>query len=590
MIKMGVRKSLITSMSIVAGASLLVVGCGNSTSASTNAANNGAGNATSVAQTPTKGGTINYALPPQTQLNWYLPLMTPAADSVYNSQLIDQMYKPLIWIDQNYKIDYGSSIASKITYNSQGTVYHVFLNPKWTWSDGTPVTAKDVLFTWKLIKGASANNAPKPWPYVGQGTGYIPNGIKSVVATSKDEVTITLTKPANQQWFIYNGIIQLTPLPEHAMNKYPTDLTKELTYLGTNANNAKFIENSPVDGAFKLQSATRSQSWVLVPNKNYAGHKSLLNKLIFDYEASESAEFAAVKAGNIDVGYLPPSMMGSKQALTSAGDTVTPGYPFGIFWTEMNMWPGSPTKKVFDLPYVREAMQMSIPNSEIASKIYHGTATPIFGPIPSVPKTKFFDSNLKNPYPYNPTKAKQLLEQNGWKEVNGVMTKGNEKLEFRMIYVSGQTATTDVAELMQQEWGKLGIKVSLKSMPFSTFLGVTSNKKDYSWGLAYGSGWDYNGPGFYPTGGQLFSSTAPSGTGFSNATEDSLIQATHKPYATSQENMKHFFAYEDYTAKILPFLWDNNVATLFVTSPKVHGVISHLNPATAFPRMQYWWK
>ncbi|QQE79146.1 peptide ABC transporter substrate-binding protein [Alicyclobacillus sp. SO9] len=587
---MGVRKSLMASVAIAAGTSLLVVGCGSSKPATANSNNSAnASNSTSTA-TPTKGGTLNYALPSQTQLNWYLPIMTPAADSVYNAQLIDQMYKPLIWIDQNYKIDYGSSIASKITYNKQGTVYHVFLNSKWKWSDGTPVTAKDVLFTWKLIKGASAKNAPKPWPYVGAGTGYIPDGIKSVVATNQHEVTITLKKPANQQWFIYNGIIQLTPMPAKTMDKYPSNLNKELSYIGTNANNAKFIEQQPVDGPFKLQSATRSQSWVLVPNTSYAGHKTLLNKLIFTYEASSQAEFAALKAGNIDVGYLPISMLGSKSALTSMGDKVTPGYPFGIFWTEMNMWPGSPTKSIFDNLYVRQALQMSIPNKEIASKVYKGFAKPIFGPIPGTPKTKFLDPNLQNPYPYNPTKAKKLLEQHGWKEVNGVMTKGSQKLQTEMLYVSGQTTTKDVAVLMQQEWAKIGVKVTLKAMPFSNFIGVTSNKKDHSWGLAFGSGWIYNGPGFYPTGGQLFASTAPSGTGFSDKKEDSLITATHQPYATSQETMKHFFAYEDYTAKVLPFLWDNNVASLTVTSPKVQGVLSHLNPATDFPRMQYWSK
>ncbi|MHB1627786.1 MAG: peptide ABC transporter substrate-binding protein [Bacilli bacterium] len=536
---------------------------------------------------PAAGGTVEFALPAQTNLNWFLPITNAANDSVYNTQFVDQMYKPLLWVNNNYSINWKSSVASKITYNTAGTVYHVFLNPKWKWSNGTPVTSRDMMFTWNVIKAASASNAPTPWPFVGAGTGDIPSGIKSVAPNGLHEVTITLDKPANQQWFIYNGIIQMTPMPAAALDKY-SNMTKELKYLGQNATNPMF--NKVVDGPFQVQSGTPSQSWVLVPNKNYPGHKSTVNKIVFAFEASNTAELAALKTGSINVGYLDQSELGSKGSLTSMGDTVTPVYPFGIFWTEMNMWPGSPSKSIFDQLYVRQALQMGQDNAGISKDIYKGYAVPLNGPIASVPKTTFLDPALagKTLYPFNIAKGKQLLQSHGWKLVHGVMTKGKQQLKFTMMYVSGITSTTDSAEIMQQDWAKEGVDVTLKPVPFSTFLTMTSNKKNYSWQLAMGSGWIYNGPGFYPTGGQLFSSTAPSGTGFTNAQEDALIQATHVPYATPKQTMAHFFAYEDYTAKVLPFLWGQNVATLVVTAPTVHNVLPYLDAATGFPQMQYW--
>ncbi|OPG16291.1 peptide ABC transporter substrate-binding protein [Ferroacidibacillus organovorans] len=543
--------------------------------------------AASKAASAKSGGTIEYALPSQTNLNWFLPVTNAANDSVYNTQFVDQMYKPLLWINNNYSINWKSSIASRITYNPAGTIYHIFMNPKWKWSNGKPVTSQDVLFTWNVIKAASASNAPTPWPFVGAGTGNIPNGIKSVVANNKYELTITLDKPANQQWFMYNGIIQLTPMPSAVWNKYK-NITQEIKYLGANATNPMF--DTVVDGPFKVQSGTPSQSWVLIPNKNYPGHKSTVNKVVFNFEASNTAELAALKTGSINVGYLDQSELGSKGSLTSMGDSVTPEYPFGIFWTEMNMWPGSPSKSIFDQLYVRQALQMGIDNAGISKDIYKGYAVPIDGPIATVPKTTFISPTLaaKNPYPFNLAAGKRLLEAHGWKLQNGVMTKGNQKLKFTMMYVSGTTSSTDAAEIMQQDWASEGVVVTLKPMPFSSFISTTSDKTNHSWQLAVGSGWDYNGPGFYPTGGQLFASTAPSGTGFSNVQEDKLIQATHIPYATSQQTMSHFFAYENYTANILPFLWGQNVATLVVTAPSVHNVLPYLDAATAFPQMQYW--
>lgn len=583
---MALNKSIAAVVATTAGLGMLLAGCG--TSSPSNSGNGTTGGSTGTSSaTPKAGGTIDFALPPQTNLNWFLPITNAADDSLYNTQLVDQLYKPLLWINNNYTINWQSSIASKITYNKQGTVYHVYLNPKWHWSDGTPVTSKDVMFTWNVVKAASASNAPKPWPFVGAGTGDIPNGIQSVVANNNYELTFTLKKPANQQWFEYNGLIQLPPMPAQAWD-VKSNINQEIAYLGANAGNLMF--DKVVDGPFIPQSATPSQSWVLVPNKKYDGHKSLVNKVVFAYEASSTAEFAAIKSGSINVGYMDPSQLGSKGSLTSQGYKVNPVYQFGIFWTEMNMWPKSPTKSMFDQLYVRQALQMSMDNAGISKDIYKGYAVPLDGPIPTTPQTQFIDPKLEtNPYPYNLQKAKALLTSHGWHEVNGVMTKGSQKMNLTLMYVTGSTSATDAAELMQQDWARIGVKVTLKGEPFSTFLSITSNPSNTSWDLATGSGWIYNGPGFYPSGGQLFATNAPSGTGFSSSQEDALIAATHQPYATQQQTMQHFFAYEDYTANILPFLWGQNVASLTVTAPTVHNVMKYLDGSVGLPQMQYWW-
>lgn len=565
-------KSIALAIALIAGTSMMVAP---------------ATMAAASARTATPRGTIAYALPPQTQLNWFSPIMNAADDTTYNSQFIDQIYKPLLWINNDYSINWKSSLASKITYNSAGTVYHVFLNPKWKWSNGQPVTTKDMMFAWNVIKATSAANAPTPWPFVGAGTGDIPSGVKSVVANSPYEMTFTLDKPANQQWFIYNGIIQITPIPAMAWDKYK-NITQEIKYLGDNASNPLF--DKVVDGPFKVQSGTPSQSWVLVPNPDYSGHKSTVGKIVFDFEASDTAELSALKTGNLNVGYLDESQLGSERSLTSSGDTVTPTYPFAISWTEMNMWPGSPSKALFDQLYVRQALQLGYDNVGISKDIYKGYAVPIDGPIATVPHTSFIDPALvkSNPYPFDIARGRALLEAHGWRMEHGVMTKGRQQLKFTMIFVSGTTSSTDAAEIMQQDWANEGIDVTLKPEPFSSFLTMTSTKTNYAWQLAVGSRWVYNGPGFYPTGGQLFATAAPSGTGFSNSEEDALIQATHTPYATLNETMQHFFAYEDYTARILPFLWGQNVSTLVVTAPDVHDVMPYLDAATGYSQMQYW--
>lgn len=560
---------------------LVVTGCGSTTNSSTGSAGQ---SATSLKPTP--GGTIVIAQAAQTNYNWYLPITDASFD--YNAGLYDEIYKPLLWINNNYSINWQSSIANKITYNKSGTIYHVFLNPKWKWSNGQPVTSKDVLFTWHVIQAASSANAPAPWPYVGEGTGDIPSGIKSVVANNPYEFTVTLDQPANQQWFIYNGLIQLVPMPAAAWDIHK-NIMKEIKYLGEEATNPNFI--SVVDGPFKLQKAVPNQYWTLIPNPEYSGHKSIVSKIILAYEASNTAEFAALRTGEVNVGYMDLSQIGSSKALTSQGDSIVPEYTFGYFDTELNLFPGSQVRGIFKNLYVRQAMEMGINNQAINQYIYHGYADPIDGPIPNIPKTKFYDPALNtNPYPFNIAAGKKLLESHGWKLVNGVMTKGSEKMKFTMLYPSGTLSETDAVELMQQDWAQEGIDIQVKPLSFSSLISLTSDVKNPNgWQMATGLGWYYDGPGFYPSGGGLFGTGASSGDGYSNSEEDALIHATHLPYPTEQQNMQVFFKYEEFTAKHLPVLWQNNQATLTVHAPNIHGTIQYADASVGIPQMQYWW-
>lgn len=577
---MKARTITLASAAVAIGIATLAAGCGSSTS------NNNT--TTTTTSTPQKGGTLTVALPGQTNLDWYLPITDAAADSVYNTWLQDQIFKPLIHLNDKYQIVWKSSIASNITYNAAGTVYHVFIGKNWKWSDGTPVTAKDLMFTWNVVKVASVDNT-QPWPFVGAGTGNIPSGIKSVVENNSHEVTFTLDKPANQQWFIYNGLIQLTPMPAQALDRYGSNWSKEVQYLGSIAASPTAAEMAS-DGPYELQSATSSQKWVFTPNPDYGGHKSLVSKLIFEYEGSSSSELAALENKAIDLGWVDPTELGVKPKLLAQGDKILPDYSLGVFYTEMNMYPGTKDSAIMNQLYVRQALMDSINQPAIVKDIYHGYAIPSYGPIPPTPLTKFYDAAAEPTVPYSLKAAKALLESHGWHEVNGVMTKGSQTMNFTMIYVSGTASTQDTAELMQADWKKIGVIVNLEPKNFNEFLALTSNHTSSAWQLATGSGWLYNGPGWYPTGGQLFATKAPSGTGYSNSHEDALIAATHQPYPTAAQATKAFDAYEAYTASQLPFLWGPNFASpIWVTGAQLHGGRKYSNTVTGNPQFNYMW-
>lgn len=100
--------------------------------------------------------------------------------STVHSQLDLIAYRPLIWISQEDTVDLARSLVCTLTWNRAGTVFTLRLNPKWHRSNGAPVTSRDVLFTWQIMKDTTSGLKGAPWAYYGQGMGGLPNLWQSV--------------------------------------------------------------------------------------------------------------------------------------------------------------------------------------------------------------------------------------------------------------------------------------------------------------------------------------------------------------------------------------------------------------------------
>lgn len=555
----------------------------------------GCGSSRSASAQPVKAATVVVAMTPQSSPNWFFPVISSTSYTEINTQVQYLMYKPLIDLNKENQVSYATSLAKSIHYNAQGTEYTITLGSKYKWSNGSPVTAQDVVFTWDIIKAAAANGAP--WVYGASGSGGVPSDWKSVVAAGSHTVVITLDKSANPQWFIHNGLSQITPVPESVWNKYPTNMTQELKYILKVSNSPTNAAYDVVDGPFKFDSWQPNDYWSLVPNPSYGGHKATIGKLEFAYEASASSDFAGLKTGTVDVGYLPASLWKTKNQLASTDD-FSSSYLFGMNYLLLNMDPKAPggIGTVFQHRYVREALEMGIDQQGIIDSLYHGLGVATDGPVPSQPKTAFYDNALNvPPYPYNPAQGEKLLESHGWHLVNGVMTKHGQKLEFPFIYVSASQTIANMAQLLKTDWAREGIQVSLQSLPLDELLGEAVPASANKWAMAYwGAGWTYQ-LDYYPTGGNLFATNAGENSGsYNSKTMDALIQATYEP-GTPQQIQSRMDAYEAWGAKDLPVLWmpwlPQGYAReigLNVHAKNVHGTVSTFNPVTDFLYAQYW--
>ncbi len=546
----------------------------------------GCGSSITPASSPPS--TVVIAEAPQSSPNWFFPIIGSSAASNTNIQTDALMYKPLLFITSHDTVDYQRSLASSISVNSTGSVYTIHLNPKWHWSNGSQVTAQDIVFTFNLFKYASAATTSLPWSYAFSGIGGLPQDWQSAVAEGTDTVKVTLSQPVNPDWFILNGLGQISPVPAAIWDKYPNNLNLDMKQILQVANSPGASQYEVVDGPYKFVSMKPNTDWVFEANPHYDGHKATIQKLIFQYQTSTQSEFLGLKTGTINVGYLPSNLWDSQSQLTN--DVLSTPYILGFNFLAPNLSPKAPggVGLAFSHAYVRQALEMGIDQAGIINTLFHGHGVTEDSPVPAEPPTQFYDPALATPlFPYNPTAGQHLLEKHGWQLKNGVLSQNGISLNFTMIYMSGDPTLTNMVELIKNSWAQEGIQVTLQAEPFANVIGTASQSDPTKWQMAFwGGGWTYE-PDFYPSGdGLLNSGGGANAGGYANAHMDQLINATTNLTGTPSQIRQGMDAYLAYAAEEVPVIWlpwtsSSYVGTGFPEHAKnIHGTISTFNLVT----------
>ena len=523
------------------------------------------------------------ALPTQISPNFWFPENSTATFTEINGQMNHLMYLPLINVSHTDTPSFTDAVAQRVTWNAAGTVYDVYLKPNLKWSNGKAVTSADVVFAWDVIADSEAKNAP--WEYGATGMGGVPTLWKSVVAKGNDEVVVTLTHPVNASWFEIDGLSQIFPVPAAVWNKYPTNPTQELKFIEGIANTPTAAEYDVVDGPYRFSSMVPNQYWAFTPNPTYGGgRKATVQKVVFQYETSDEAEFAALKGGTVQVGYLPFSMYGAKSQLVADNFSVV--YLFGFNYIDPNESAvAKNVKDAFQSVVVRRALEMGVNQPGIIKAFYDGYGVVEDDQVPAEPKTVFYDPKATY-YAFNPAAGKKLLEANGWKLVNGVMTKGGVALSFTMFFDSGSTTDEAIAQYLKSTWAQEGIDVSLESMQDNeifSYGNTNANKWSMTW---WGGGWTY-GPDFQPTGDVFFDPITGTDTAYESPDMTNLINATEAA-GTESQHLQRFDQFLNYESQQVPLIWMPYFPQFDETAKNVQGVTSSFNPITGFEYPNYW--
>jgi peptide/nickel transport system substrate-binding protein len=551
---------------------------------------------------PVAGGTATFALLPGTTPNYIFPMLTAAYYSVANIEQFQRLsFRSLYWIGNGQGqpvVDPALSLAALPTYSQGNTVVTIHLG-SYTWSDGTPVTTRDVAFWINLLRANKKTFAA----YI---PGEFPDSLKSYKIVDAKTIVLTLNTSVNPTWFTYDQLSQITPLPTQAWDKTSATgkvgnydqttagATAVFNFLTAQSKDLATYGSNPlwqtVDGPWKLASYQSDGQTKFAANTAYAGpSKPKLKFFVEEPFTTDTAELNVLRSGNsLDYGYLPPQESSQKGQLAAQGYTTTPWQGWGTTYFLMN-YQSPVTGPLIAQAYIRQAMQSLINQKEFVQGPLKGYGHVNYGPVPSQPSNPYSDAyETKGPWPYSPKTAVRLLSGHGWKvQPNGVTTctspgtgatqcgKGiaaGTKLSFSLKYGSGNVVTSQEMQALKSQFSQAGIQVNLTSAPFDSIISLlapcTSKQATCSWQmLNYGGGWTY-GVDPYPTGDQLFATGSGSNSSnYSDPHTNALIAATvHGPGTLS--------AYEDYLAQQVPVLWmPQPVYEISEISTKLHGVL-----------------
>ncbi|WP_431901820.1 peptide ABC transporter substrate-binding protein [Nonomuraea sp. bgisy101] len=514
--------------------------------------------------------------------NWILPISAPGftqgENAIFGAAQYRHLYEYRLDGSAKYNIDPERSMAEPPEVSDGGKTLTITLKDN-TWSDGKPVTTRDVQFWYNLV---SANKDK----WASYRAGGFPDNIADFSVKDAKTFSLTTKKVYNTAWFVGNQLNRIVPLPQHAWDKDAA--TAKVSDLDTTPDGAKkvfdFLLAASKDpktyatnelwqvnsGAWKLEKYVPNGEVVLTARENYSGaDKPKLSKVVLRPFTGDDAEFNVLRAGEIDYGYLPPANLSQQKYLESKGYRVSPWYGWSITYLQLN-YNNPKSGPLFKQLYLRQAMQMLIDQPTISKVIWSGMAAPTCGPVPLKPGTNGSSDGCA--YSFDPAKARQLLEAHGWQVTPDGQTTcqkpgtgpdqcgegiaSGTPLAFTVTSQTGFAATTKMFAEIKSQMAKVGVELTIKEVPDSVAVtpACKPSEASCSWDMSF---FGSQGSWYYPafaSGERLFATGAPVNLGgYSDPEADRLIEATQ--FSADEATLK---AYNDHLAKDLPVLWMPN--------------------------------
>ncbi|MGH2531672.1 MAG: ABC transporter substrate-binding protein [Thermomicrobiales bacterium] len=410
----------------------------------------GRGAARAQDETPAPGGTLIIgSIQEPDNLNPWLTATT------VGYEVVNFVYEPLTRVDPDG--NHIPVLAAEVPSPENGGIsadllsYTYPLRTDVTWSDGTPFTAEDVLFTYNAIADASVN-APGRLNF---------QYIESVAAPDPHTVVFTLNAPHGaflETWV--NGI-----LPRHIFEGQDLNTTE--------LNRAPSVGTGP----YRFVEWRSGDAIIVERNENYWREGGYLDRIEYRIVPNSDTLLANLEAGEIDMRYV---MTAEHVPIVRELEdyTVSETLAHAYFHFTINQ-----QDPVVGDRLVRQALTYGLDKAAITETVLLDLVQPHWSPI-ARPSWAYVEPDPK--MAFDQERARQLLDEAGWTG-EGTRQKDGESLRIELMSIAGDTERQQVVQLAQAMWAEIGVEVEIAPVDLATFV-AASNEGTYQ--IAYGF-WGY---------------------------------------------------------------------------------------------------
>lgn len=345
-------------------------------------------------------------------------------DPVYGWGAGEHVHEPLIQstlTTTTADLKIGKDLATDYSVSEDGLTWTVTIRNDVKFTDGEPLTASDVAFTYNLcVQNSSVNDFTM---------------LKEAVALDDTTVEFHMNTPFSI-WPYTMAIVGI--VPEHAYDE-------------------NYGQNPIGSGRYLMKQWDKGQQVIFEANPDYYGEEIKIKKLTVLF-MDEDAALAAAMAGQADVAHTAASY----------ADQVIDGYQLlrvaSVDNRGINLPTVSPQERddkpignaVTSDAAVRRAINIGIDREEMIDNVLNGYGTPAYSVCDKMP---WYNPSAQ--VAYDPDAAKQLLEEAGWKQgSDGIREKDGVRAAFSVMYTPGDSVRQALAEDLANQLRELGIEVT----------------------------------------------------------------------------------------------------------------------------------
>jgi peptide/nickel transport system substrate-binding protein len=397
---------------------------------------------------------------------------------VASDVVTSRIYASLLSVDAATG-DVVPNLAEKYDFSSDGKILTFQLRDGLKFSDGSPLTADDFKFSVMALLRSKKTNHKNNVDQIAGARGFMDGTYNDIDGITADGNTLTVTL-VNSFCPALTQIGTLQIIPKSVFGKYidTSDPSKNLDDAPENT-------APPVaSGAFSFKEWVPNDHVTLVRNDNY-WQRANIDEWVHKTYPNQDTLTAALKVGEVDMAQFDPKDLQDIQSVSTVQvfKYLNLGYTY-IGWNQLR---GG--KEFFQDKAVRQALSYGLNVQQVVDKVLFGEGTRMFGHIP--PVSWAYDQSGLNTYDYDPGKAEQLLQDDGWaKGDDGIYAKDGKKLQFSIMTNSGNVIRETFIQVAAEQYRQMGIDVEPKTESFEALVDRFNKSRDPVYGDQGGHDYD----------------------------------------------------------------------------------------------------